>query len=185
MKHRYIATLACAAALAVLTSCQKPNNNARVKIEFEQIANFAVYYLSSDSSSSHGAGDGMFVMYSIKKITNTGSEAKTFVFNKHKVVAVTPDETSNEEPNSDNILLGSELANNITVAPGATVTNLGCIIKHVLTPNPQSLANTSGLVELIHQIDQSQPVTMTRIAGNTSVALVSNALPSSLQGLCN
>jgi hypothetical protein len=65
------------------------------------------------------------------------------------------------------------------------VNNPGCIIKDVHTSNPQSLANTSALVGLIYQSDTSQPVSMKGVAGNTTTALVSNALPSTLQNLCN
>jgi len=184
MKHRCVYVIALVVSVAALAGCDGPNNNARVQIEYEQLANFAVYYLSPDASSSTGAGDGMFILYKIKKIANTGSEAKTYVFDKHKVLAVTPDKTSNEEPSGDNILLGAKLVTNLTVQPGETKTNPGCIIKHVLTSNPQSLANTSALVDLIHQIDQSQPVSMNRVPGDDTTALVTNALPSALQNLC-
>ena len=44
----------------------------------------------------------MFIQYKIKQISNTGQEAKTYVFDKHKIVAITSDKTSNEEPSGDN-----------------------------------------------------------------------------------
>lgn len=59
-------------------------------------------------------------------------------------MAITPDNTSNEEPGADNILLGSHLAHQVTVPAGQTVSNPGCIIKTVLTANPKDYANTSG-----------------------------------------
>src|SRR5262245_49078425 len=139
MKYRYLYVFALMVGVAALVAC--PNDNARVHVEYKQLANFAVYYLSPDSNSSYGAGDGMFILYKITKITNTGSEAKTYVFDKHKVLAAAPDKLSNEEPAGDNILLGSKLVTNLTIQPGQTVNNPGCIIKHVLTSNPISLAN--------------------------------------------
>ncbi len=184
MRHHFVYVIAMLISVAALTGCDKPNNNARVQVEYEQLANFAVYLLSPDASSSTGAGNGMFILYKIKKIANTGSGAKTYVFDKHKVLTVVPDKTSNVEPSGDNILLGAKLVTNLTVQAGETKTNPGCIIKNALTSNPQSLANTSALVDLIHQIDQSQPVSMSRIPGDNTTALVVNALPSALQNLC-
>lgn len=184
MKNHLINILLFTVVFALLAGCDKPSEKARVNIVYEQLANFSEYKLSPDASSSTGAGNGMFVQYKINQISNTGSQAVVFVFDKHKIVAVAPDKTSNEEPSGDNILLGSKLANNVTVQPGEVKSNVGCIIKHVFTNNPQALANTSALVDLIHQLNSAQPVSMKREQGDTTTALVIDALPTALQNLC-
>ena len=165
-----------------LSACQN-NKKAQVNIVYDQVANFTEYKLSPDAFSTTSTS-GIFVQYNIKQISNTGSEAQTFNFQKGKVVAITSDSTSNEEPSGDNILLGAKLANNITVLAGQTLTNVGCIIKNVLTPNPQNYANTSGSVDLLHQVNSAQPVSMKRAQNDNSVALVVTALPNTLQNLC-
>ena len=175
--------IGCLLCLSLLTACN-PNNKARVNIVYDQVANFTEYKLSSDAFSTTST-NGMFVQYSIKQISNNGSEAKTFVFDKNRIVAITPDSTSNAEPGADNILLGSKFAHNVTVAAGQTLNNVGCIIKNVLTSNPQSLVSTTGFVDIIHQLENDQPVSMKRAANDSSVALVTTALPSVLQNLCN
>jgi hypothetical protein len=182
MNNRLVFVLLLSIGFATSSGCTI-NDKARVNIVYDQVANFSEYRLSSDASSSTSTS-GIYVQYRIEQISNTGQEAKTFVFNKHAVVAVAPDQTSNEEPYNDTILLGAKLPNNVTVQPGQTISNVGCIIKEVLTANPQPLANTGGLVDLIHQIDSSQPVSMKRAQDDSSTALVMNALPSPLQNLC-
>ena len=176
-------TICSLLSLTLLTACN-PNNKARVNIVYDQVANFTEYKNSPDAFSTSST-NGMFVQYSIKQISNTGSEAKTFVFKKDRIVAITPDSTNNDDAGSDNILLGPELAHNITVNAGQTLNNVGCIIKNVLTSNPQSLVSTTGFVDIVHQVDKDQPVSMKRSANDTSVALVTTALPSVLQNLCN
>jgi hypothetical protein len=189
MSASRLSTILVGAAVLVMPACGSVNNNARVHIEYRQLANFDTYFLGPNSSLSHSiAGDGMFILYRITKITNTGSEAAAFTFDRDGVALVTSDQTTNDEPDSDNILLGSQLITTLPVAAGQTLTQpggLGCIIKTALTSNPQSLANTSGLLDPIYQIDTDQPVSMDRQAGNNSVALVIDALPSALQSLCD
>src|SRR5262245_12870842 len=68
----------CAVALAA-AGCGPVNEKARVHIEYEQVADFSEFRLSSDSNDSHGIDDGLFVMYRIKKIDNSGAQAKKFV----------------------------------------------------------------------------------------------------------
>lgn len=170
-------------------ACGPANKNARVNVYYDQVENFHTYALASDSSGSTGPGlNGMFVMYRITKIENTGSEAKSFVFKKGKIVTVTKDETVNEEAGADNILLSSQLLDNVTVGPGQTLTDangLGCIIKVARMNDPKLLATTSSPVELMHTIDTSQPVSMKRIASDNGNALeLETALPSSLQNVC-
>jgi hypothetical protein len=91
-------------------------------------------------------------------------------------------DSRNTEPSGDNILLAGKLANNVSVMPGETKSGVGCIIKHVLTNDPQALV--LSLVDLIHQFDNSQPVSMKRAQSDTSTAAVGTALPSTLQSLC-
>lgn len=175
------------ASVLVMPACGSVNNKARVYVEYKQLANFQVYRLSPDAQSSTSA-DGMFILYRITRITNTGSEAQAFTFDKHGVVMVTSDQTHNGEPSGDNILLGSQLITTLPVAAGQTLTQpggLGCIIKTALTSNPQSLAHTGALLDPSYQVSTDQPVSMTRQAGNNSTALVIEALPSALQALCD
>jgi hypothetical protein len=175
--------LSVLAAVLAATAC-KPNEAARVTVNYKQVANFADYRLAPDASGSHGAGDGMFVMYKVTTISNTGSQAKAFTFDPHKVVTVTPDKTSNETIlDGPTLLLGLNLATE-AVAAGQTKTVNKCFIKQVLTPNPQSLANTSAHVGVLYQVDQNQPVSMHDLAPNGGIALVGNALPNPLQQLC-
>lgn len=182
MKIFLICVLVLIPGLAVLTGCD-PNNNARVYIEYDQVVNFPTYTLGGNSTTGPGL-DGMFIQYKITKITNTGSEAKTFVFDKHNVLTVTSYKNTNEEPSGDNILLGNSLANNISVQPGQTLNNVGCIIKIARASNPQELFNTSALVDLMHKIKQSQPVTMKRRANDSNTAMVNTATSSVLQNFC-
>lgn len=185
MKRMLLPAAVMAAAILMMPGCDKPNNKARVTVVYDQLLNFGTYKLSPSSSSTTGPGSGIYVMYKIKSITNTGSEAKIYEFRKDRIVAVTPDNTSNEEPGADNILLGAHLAHQVTVPAGQTVNNPGCIIKTVLTANPQDYANTSGLVDILHQINQSQPVTMKRAPSDLDTGIVINAaLPSLLQSKC-
>ncbi|MGH7342855.1 MAG: hypothetical protein ACREKH_20415, partial [Candidatus Rokuibacteriota bacterium] len=176
------------ATVLAMPACGSVNNNARVHVEYRQLANFHVYKLDPSSQSSTSAGSGMFILYRITKITNTGSEAAAFTFSRDAVVLVTSDQTHNGEPSGDNILLGSQLITTLPVAAGQTLTQsggLGCIIKTALTSDPQSLAHTGALLDPIYQIDTEQPVSMDRQAGNNSTALVIDALPSALQSLCD
>jgi hypothetical protein len=167
----------------VLAGCDKPNEAARVVVEYKQVANFHDYRLSADSNDSHGAGDGMFIMYKVKQIKNTGSEATSFTFDVNKISTVTPDKTSNESLPTGAILLGSQNITTLTVGAGQTKAVNACFIKQALTSNPQSLV--SAQVGLLYAGVSSQPVTMTNVAPNGSVAAVGNALPNPLQDLCS
>jgi hypothetical protein len=180
-------------AIVFAAACGPVANNARVHVNYEQVANFHSYVLSPDSNGSFSAGDGMFIMYRIRSISNTGSEAEEFIFDKHKVVTITEDQISNEEPAGDTTLLGGQLITTLTVQPGETLTEpkgVGCFIKHVLTNSPEDLAHTTSLLDLKYTIDDSQPVSMHRGSGNTSTAIIiGDALPNApnvgLQQLCN
>lgn len=167
----------------VLAGCKKPNEAARVVVEYRQVANFYDYRLAPDSNDSHGASNGMFIMYKVKQIKNTGSEAASFVFDVNKISTVAPDKTSNESLPDGAILLGSQNITTITVGAGQTNAVNKCFIKQALTNNPQSLV--SAQVGLLYAGTSDQPVTMTNVAPNGSVASVSNALPNPLQDLCS
>ncbi len=167
--------------ITLAPGCGPPNENARVFVEYKQVANFHDYRLSPDSNDSHGAG-GMFIMYKITQVKNTGSAAKPFVFDVNKVITDAPDKISNETVTDANILLGGLNVTTVNVGAGQTKLVNGCIIKDALTSNPQALV--SAQVPLSHQIDPAQPVTMTNLTPNGSVAVVGNALPASLQALC-
>jgi len=167
----------------VLAGCKKPNEAARVVVEYKQVANFYDYRLAPDSNDSHGAANGMFIMYKVKQIKNTGSEAKSFVFDVNKISTVAPDKTSNESLPDGAILLGNQNITTLTVGAGQTKAVNACFIKQALTNNPQALV--SAQVGLLYSADSSQPVTMTNVAPNGSVASVGNALPNPLQQLCS
>jgi hypothetical protein len=167
----------------VLAGCKKPNEAARVVVEYKQVANFYDYRLAPDSTVSHGASNGMFIMYKVKQIKNTGSEAASFTFDVNKISTVAPDKTSNESLPDGAILLANQNITTLTVGAGQTKVVNGCFIKQALTSNPQSLV--SAQVGLIYAADSNQPVTMTNLAPNGSVAAVGNALPNPLQTLCS
>ena len=168
-------------SIILAPGCGPPNENARVFVEYKQVANFHDYRLSPDSSDSHGAG-GMFIMYKITQIKNTRSAATAFVFDVNKVITAAPDKISNETVTDANILLAALNVTTVNVGAGQTKMVNGCIIKDALTSNPQALV--SAQVPLSYQIDPAQPVTMTNLAPNGIVAAVGNALPASLQSLC-
>lgn len=166
----------------VLAGC-KPNEAARVVVEYKQVANFHDYRLSPDSNDSHGAGNGMLIMYKVKQIKNTGSAATAFVFDVNKISTVTPDKTSNESLPDGAILLDGQNITTINVAGGQTKVVNACFIKQALTSNPQSLV--SAQVGLLYSADSNQPVTMSNLTPNGGVAAVGNALPNPLQTLCS
>ncbi|NVB83828.1 MAG: hypothetical protein HOV81_35970 [Kofleriaceae bacterium] len=181
-----IRTCGCITMLA-MAACGPANEKARVRITYEQVANFADYRIAPDSNDSHAASpDGIFILYRIKKIDNSGSQAKDFTFKTHDVVIVTDSKSTNEETSADNIMLGAQLASPINVPAGTVKSKpkgLGCIIKVARSNTPTKLVGK--MIDPIHTIDPDQPVSMTRAPGNTSEAAVSNALPATLQNLCN
>jgi len=160
-----------------------PNENAVVVVEYKQIANFPVYKLASDSNDSTGAGDGMFIMYKITKIKNTGSEAEKFEFDANRVSTITSDKISNDTVTAGNILLVAQNLTTIDVAAGKTENVDRCFIKRAQTSKPKSLL--SAQVPVIHQAGPTQPVDMTNVAPDSSVSTVDIALPSTLSSLCS
>ena len=177
-------------AAALLAACGTTQEKNRVTIQYEQIANFQAFQLSPDAFSTTSAGNGMFVLYRLVEIDNTSSDTLPFVFDRHKVLTVTADQTSNVAPGAENVLLGPKIVTSSTVHPHTGISDfnagLGCFIKNALTSNPQNLASTTGLVDLIHQVNQEQPVTMQRRTTNTQVKLIETfATPDFLQHLCS
>lgn len=188
MSYHRLRVMMLVVGVAMTAGCKKPNENARVHVNYRQVANFHEFKTSPDAFSSTSAGNGMFIMYRINQIANSSSEATVFTFDKHKIVMVTQDQTSNVEPGADNILLGNQLISTLPVQAGQVLTQpggLGCVIKNALTANPQSLANAGALLDPLYQLNAEQPVSMHREAGNNSVAVVITALPSGLQNLCS
>jgi hypothetical protein len=170
------------AAVLVATAC-KPDEAARVTVNYRQLANFPEYSLAEDASNPQGAGDGRFVLYKLTAIKNTG--AKAFTFDVHKVVTVTPDKTSNETIDGDvaNTLLAAWNLTTVSVPAGQSALVNKCFIKRVLTSNPQSLA--SGHVSTLYQIDQSQPVSMHDLTPNEGNAPGQIVPPDALKQLCD
>jgi hypothetical protein len=170
--------------LAAAAGCKSVNEKARVHIEYEQVANFYNYILDplDPSPQSQSAGEGMFVLFKITKIENEGSQAEDFTFDLQKLLTVTPDKTSNDQPfGDDTILLGSKLIGSKTVVAHDTQTNLGYFIKTAHTNDP--VAMQAALVDLLHVKSDSQPVSMKRAPGDNSTIQVSDATPQALQGL--
>jgi len=179
MKSRIV----LAVALAVLAARCSVNNKARAYVNYDQIANFHEYLLSPDASTTHGAGNGMFILVKVTQINNSGAEAKTFVFDANKVSTVTSDQTANDTVLSANILLGVHHLTTVTVPAGQVVNVNKCFIKNALTNNPGALV--SSPVGLIYAGTTGQPVTMHNIDPGGSIAAVGNALPNPLQNLCS
>jgi hypothetical protein len=180
MKTRAYCTVL--SAVLALTACE-PNNAASVTVNYRQLGNFPEYSLSPDGSSPHAAGEGMFVLYRVTSITNTGTQAKAFTFDPHKVATITSDKTSNQTVD-EGALLGAQNLTTLPVSAGQTIPVHRCFIKRVLTSNPQSLATKSGHVAAMYQIGKSQPVLMNNVAPNASVAVGQILGPDALQQLC-
>jgi hypothetical protein len=172
-----------------LAGCGPIDDKARVHVTYEQVADFQSYRLASNSSGSYAASpDGLFIMYRITRIDNRGAHAEEFVFDEHEVVLVTDSAMTNEGIGFDkHTLLGGQLASPITVGAGQVLSKpkgLGCIIKVARADHPKDLVGK--MIDPLHKIDPSQPVSMSRSAGNTSEStVIGDALPSTLQALCN
>jgi hypothetical protein len=178
-RYRNVIVIGLVAAVA----CGPVNNNARVVVDYKQLANFPDYRLAPDSADSHGAGDGMFILYKVTQIHNTGSAAKAFVFDVNKISTVTPDKTSNETVTDANTLLVGQNLTTVNVAAGQTQNVNRCFIKQALTSTPTSLV--SAQVGLLYSETTDQPISMNNLAPNGAVAAVGNALPNTLQSLCS
>lgn len=179
------------AALITCIACDV-NEDARVTVVYEQIANFGSYSLGSGSA---GASPNVFIMYRIRSISNNASDALPYVFDRDNLVTVTNSHTVGDGPldATQNILLGGQSINSLSVPAGSAASDspgLGCVIVYAQADDPSDVNNPSALVGLLHTIDPDQPVTMTRARGDTTTAIIlGDAVPSApnvgLQQLCN
>ena len=137
-----------AAVIAIGTVAHDGISAPTVKIKYGQIVNF--YQMDNHDPSQTGpvnsftAGDGMFIMYRIKKIENDTSSS--FQFHSGKVISMGPSGDSDADmPNLYPFVghLGS-----VAVAGGATLNLPGCVVKWVRADQPQVLNHTSALVDL-------------------------------------
>jgi len=181
MKAR--AYLSVLAAVFLATAC-KPNEAARVTVNYKQIANFPDYRLAPDASDSHGAGtEGMFILYKVTQINNGGSQATAFTFNPNNFSTVTSDKTSNETVTDANILLGGLNLTTAAVPAGQAKNVNKCFIKQAQANDPKTLVLAH--VGILYAGTSSQPVTSHDLAPNGSITAVGNALPNTLQSLCS
>ena len=177
------------AACALLQGCN-PNKNKRVEITYRQLAYFPEYKTSEDSFGSHGAGkDGMFILYRIDRIANTGSEAAAFGFDKANLSTV-QDHLVQDMVTDQNILLGPKLMGNVTVAANSVKTDgLGCLIMRAKMDDvAKSFGGVSGTgkkIDLMHVLAVGdQPVSIGRAAGNDNFTGIAPAHPQDLQNKC-
>lgn len=176
----HLSRIALAAGLLVAVGCK---STARVYVNYRQVANFHTYSLDPNSSSTTGAGNGMFIMYKVTTINNTGAEAATFTFDRNKVSTVTSDQTSNETVIvSANILLGNQNLETVTVPAGQTMTVNRCFIKQALTSNPAAIQ--AAQVPIVYAGTGNQPVSTNNVAPNAGVIQIGPALPNPLQNFC-
>jgi hypothetical protein len=182
VKHRFVCVSALTFGVVAGLAC-RPNESARVRMEFEQLANFHTYV--TDSGSTTGASDGLFVLYKITRIANNGSQAKVFTFDKNKVTTFKGTHQYNAEPSGDFSLLQHMSVHNVTVQPGETVNNPGCFIKHFVTPDFETLlSGHTGMVELVYATTDEQPISLSRKNGDNTTALFSPGTRALVQSYC-
>jgi hypothetical protein len=124
----------------------------------------------------------MFVMYKVRQVRNTGSQALAFELDPHNIVAVAPDKESNDTLD-DAQLLGSQNLTKVEVPAGQTKNVGTCFIKEVSSANPQALVLAQ--VPLVHKVSTAQPVRMTNVSPNGNLIAIGNAVPDELQALCS
>src|SRR4051794_39427398 len=113
--------------MIIVSACAPANQKARVNITYQQVAQFSEYRLAADANGSHAASpDGIYILYRIKNIDNSGTEAKPFVFRSHGLLlatgkTITNEESTTEESSADKILLDNQLASPISVPAGQTL----------------------------------------------------------------
>ena len=177
----------CLVGMLAIVACEPANEKARVHVVYEQIANFITFYRDPDSNDSHSPSpDGLYIMYRIKEIDNSATQAKTFVFKTTDLLIASGEQITNEDSGSDAHLLDDQFASPITVTAGNVLSKskgLGCIIKIARKKDFKSMIGK--MLDLTHTIDTTQPVDMDRDPANNSEALVIDALPLPLQSLCN
>lgn len=179
-----LSSLGLVIGIATIAACD-PNEDASVHLVYEQVADFGSYTIGSGPTAA--SPDGLYVMYRINQIANTGAQAKPFVFSPHDLVLATSSKITNEEPGADNILLGSQFASSVMVAAGQVLQKpkgIGCVIKIARATDPQTLIGQ--MIDPVATFDEDQPLNLDREAGNTSEAtVIGDASPTTLQNLCN
>lgn len=175
----YLSRIALAVAVLLAAGC---NSAARVYVNHKQLVNFYAYSLDPNSVGTND-GNGMFTMYKVTTISNTGSEAVTFNFNVSKVSTVAPDQMSNETPTLNDTLLGSLNLATATIPAGQTATINRCFIKYALTSaSPLTLATLR--LPIVYAASTNQPVTTNNIGQNAAVQQIGTAFPAVLQQFC-
>jgi hypothetical protein len=149
--------------LAGVAACDKSVEAARVTVDYEQVANFHWYQIIGPKKTTEtysAASDSMFVMYMVTQITNTGDSAKAFTFYPDSVSTITTavngaiiNKTVDPSP-----LDASKNLSTVSVDSGQAVHVGRCFIKTVGT------YNLFAHLPLIHQMYQTQPVTMHDLA---------------------
>jgi hypothetical protein len=173
--RRRITTLWVVVLGVALAACEAPDEDARVHIVYDQVANFSCDAVAPDSPGCPTDGTGMLVLFKILSVTNLGRAATTFTFDQDRVVAVARDRTSKDG-------LASATENGTTLAAQETRTDAGCFIKLVSTDDPSALK--SARINVLYPVRAPQPVTMTRSADDASVADVSTSFSVLLPELC-
>jgi hypothetical protein len=151
-----------------------PNEEARVRIGYEQLA-FYHEYRDGNTTSTPG-NDRVWVLFRINSITNQGADAATFEFDRHNLIAV-KDQLLKEPAGHSDQALGSRSLSTLTVEPGEHVSNPGCVILTAQSDNITedfgqfSGTGPAGKVDLLHEIEVDQPVSTSRAPGNDEYSL--------------
>ena len=184
MNARAFGSVLLAVLAVALPGCDKPNDAARVHVNYKQVADFYEYLQSPGASGTTGAGQGgMFILYKVTQINNSGGQAKAFTFDAQQVSAVTPDETHNETVVDPSLLANLYLAT-VSVPAGQTKNVNKCFIKRAKSNDAASIYSTSVHVPLVYASTSEQPVTMHEVAANGPITLAGNPDPNDLQSFC-
>jgi hypothetical protein len=183
--RRRITTLWVVVLGVALAACEAPDEDARVHIVYDQVANFSCDAVAPDSPGCPTDGTGMLVLFKILSVTNLGRAATTFTFDQDRVVAVARDRTSKDglaSATENRLLAPAPMAHGTTLAAQETRTDAGCFIKLVSTDDPSALK--SARINVLYPVRAPQPVTMTRSADDASAADVSTSFSVLLPELC-
>ncbi len=183
---RVVSGLVLSLGLVVLGGCDV-NDEARVTIVYDQVANFATYNFGDGGST--GASPNIFVMYRLVSISNEESEASDFTFERDFISTVTSTHTVSDGPlaGTQSILLsGQSIDTQFIPVDSSSGGGLGCFIVYARSDDPSELNGTSSLIDLIYASTTEQPVSTLRAAGDntTAIFLSGPATPASLQQLC-
>ncbi|WP_437307229.1 hypothetical protein [Sorangium sp. So ce388] len=166
-----------AATIALTAAGCEPD--ATVTVHYRQVANFWNYFTSTDDPNGHQADEGMFIMYKLLKIENTGAEAAPFVFDVEKVVTL-KDEVENDTARDSSTLLNRNNVTTVAIEAGGTESPFRCFIKRAASPNPRELIWAT--VPIQHEFTNDQFVEMK--AESSNIVYVKDALPDTLLSLC-